>query len=280
MTNLAAFRRNDLLGALTNDELARLSPELESIEMPAGFMAYQADLPQQHAYFPIDALVSLQYVMRDGGSAETAMVGHEGVVGISIFMGGDSTPGRAVVRSGGFGYRVKAPVLRHEFARAGPMMHLMLRYTQALLTQMSQTAVCNRHHSIDEQLCRALLLSLDSMQVSQFAMTHELMANTLGVRREGITESAGRLQSAGLIRYRRGRIAVIDRQGLTQRACECYSVIQSEYRRLLPTRTAMPRASESTERLLGVNPLRRLPAAAHSYHRAGFTGSDARGRPP
>jgi CRP-like cAMP-binding protein len=234
--------RNCLLDAMTSAELAQWSPELEFVAMPAGFTLHHAHRPQRHAYFPIDAVVSLQCVMSDGSAGETAIVGNEGVVGISIFMGGDSTPGRAVVKSGGSGYRVGASVLRREFARGGALMHLMLLYTQALLTQMSQTVVCNRHHSIDEQICRGLLLSLDSTRASQFSMTHELIANSLGVRRESITEGAGRLQKAGLIRYGRGRISVIDRQGLEERCCECYSVIQGEYRRLLPMRGKTPRS--------------------------------------
>jgi hypothetical protein len=189
-------------------------------------------------------------------------------------MGGDSTPGRAVVKSGGCGYRVKAPVLQREFARAGSMMRWLLRYTQALLTQMSQTAVCNRHHSIDEQLCRCLLLSLDSMQASEFSMTHELMASILGVRREGITESAGRLQKAGLIRYSRGRIWIIDRLGIQQRTCECYSVIQTEYERLLPRRPTVPRRLASPELPPEVSTLGGLKPSAHSDQRAALIFSD------
>jgi hypothetical protein len=230
----AATRQNRLLGAIPTAEYDRLSLDLELVEMPTGFVVYDSDRAQRHAYFPVDALISIQCVMRNGSAGETAIVGNEGIVGVSIFMGGHSTPGRAVVKCAGVGYRVKALVIRDEFDRGGSLMRVMLRYTQALLTQIGQTAVCNRHHSIDEQLCRGLLLSVDSKQAYEFAMTHELIANLLGVRREGISESAGRLQKAGFIRYHRGLMSVIDRKGLLQRSCECYAVIQAEYRRLLP----------------------------------------------
>jgi CRP-like cAMP-binding protein len=230
----AATRQNRLLGAITTAEYDRLALDLELVHMPAGFVIYDTDIAQRYAYFPVDALISIQCVMRNGCVGETAIVGNEGMVGVSIFMGGQSTPGRAVVKCAGVGYRVKASVIRGEFDRAGSLMRLMLRYTQALLTQVSQTAVCNRHHSINEQLCRGLLLSLDLIQVYEFAMTHELIAKFLGVRREGITECAGRLQKAGRIRYHRGMFSVIDREGLLQCSCECYAVIHAEYRRLLP----------------------------------------------
>jgi CRP-like cAMP-binding protein len=189
-------------------------------------------------YFPTDAIVSLLYVMEDGASAEIAVVGHEGVVGIALFMGGESTPSRAVVQSAGHGFRLRSQLIKDEFERAGPVMHLLLRYTQALITQMAQTAVCNRHHSLDQQLCRWLLLSLDRLPGSELKMTQELIANMLGVRREGVTEAALRLQQAGLIRYSRGHITVLDRAGLEQRTCECYAVVKNEYERLLPDKPA------------------------------------------
>ncbi len=188
-----------------------------------------------HVYFPTTSIVSLLYLMEDGASAEIAVVGHEGIVGVSLFMGGGTTPSRAMVQSAGKGFRLRADVMLKEFNRAGPAMHLFLRYTQALITQMSQTAVCNRHHSLDQQLCRWLLLSLDRLPSIELVMTQELIANMLGVRREGVTEAAGRLQRAGLIEYHRGRIKVIDRPGLEKRTCECYAVVKKEYDRLLPS---------------------------------------------
>jgi CRP-like cAMP-binding protein len=190
-------------------------------------------------YFPINAIVSLLYVMEDGASAEIAVVGHEGLVGISLFMGGETTPSRAVVQSAGKGYRLRAADIKVEFNRSGPVMHLLLRYTQALITQMAQTAVCNRHHSLDQQLCRWLLLSLDRLSGNELVMTQELIANMLGVRREGVTEAALKLQKMGLIRYARGHISVLDRPGLEQRVCECYAVVKKEYDRLLPHRLAV-----------------------------------------
>jgi CRP-like cAMP-binding protein len=202
--------------------------------MPLGEVLYESGVTLSHVYFPTTAIVSLLYVMEDGASAEIAVVGNEGIVGISLFMGGESTPSRAVVQSAGQGFRLKAQVLKEEFNRAGPVLHLLLRYTQALITQMAQTAVCNRHHSLDQQLCRWLLLSLDRLQGDELVMTQELIANMLGVRREGVTEAALKLQSAGLIRYARGRITVLDRAGLEQRTCECYAVVKKEYDRLLP----------------------------------------------
>jgi len=189
-------------------------------------------------YFPTTAIVSLLYVMENGASAEIAVVGNEGIVGISLFMGGDSTPSRAVVQSAGSGFRLKAQVMKAEFDKAGPVLQLLLRYTQALITQMSQTAVCNRHHSLDQQLCRWLLLSLDRLQGNELVMTQELIANMLGVRREGVTEGALKLQQAGLIRYARGHITVLDRRGLEKRSCECYAVVKKEYNRLLPSKVA------------------------------------------
>jgi len=199
---------------------------------------YESGRTLSHVYFPTTAIVSLLYVMENGASAEIAVVGNEGVVGISLFMGGESTPSRAVVQSAGQGLRVRAHVIKQEFEKAGPAMHLLLRYTQALITQMAQTAVCNRHHSLDQQLCRWLLLSLDRLQGSELVMTQELIANMLGVRREGVTESALKLQKLGLIRYSRGRITVLDRPKLEKRTCECYAVVKKEYDRLLPDEVA------------------------------------------
>jgi len=202
--------------------------------MPLGEVLYESGGTMTHVYFPATAIVSLLYVMENGASAEIAVVGNEGIVGVSLFMGGGSTPSRAVVQSAGEGYRLKAQAMKNEFDRAGDVLHLLLRYTQALITQMSQTAVCNRHHSLDQQLCRWLLLSLDRLQGHELVMTQELIANMLGVRREGVTEGALRLQKAGLIRYARGHITVLDRQGLEKRSCECYAVVKKEYDRLLP----------------------------------------------
>ncbi|WOB10713.1 Crp/Fnr family transcriptional regulator [Piscinibacter gummiphilus] len=226
--------QNHLLAALPPAERERWLPELEPIDMPLGKVLYESGMRLSHVYFPTTAIASLLYVLEDGASAEIAVVGFEGVVGISLFMGGDSTTSRAVVQSAGRGYRLRASVMMLEFNRAGPVLHLLLRYTQALLTQMSQTAVCNRHHSLDQQLCRWLLLSLDRLRSSELVMTQELIANMLGVRREGVTEAAGRLQDAGLISYRRGHISVLDRPALEKRACECYAVVKREYDRLLP----------------------------------------------
>lgn len=227
-------RQNHLLAALPEAEWARWLPNLEHVKMPLGKVIFESGGRPTHVYFPTTAIVSLLYVMEDGASAEIAVVGNEGVVGISLFMGGASTPSRAVVQSAGEGFRLKADMLMQEFNRAGHVMHLLLRYTQALITQMAQTAVCNRHHSLDQQLCRWLLLSLDRLESDEIVMTQELIANMLGVRREGVTEAAGHLQNAGLIRYRRGRITVLDRAGLEQRTCECYAVVRKEYERLLP----------------------------------------------
>jgi CRP-like cAMP-binding protein len=229
-------KHNDLLGRLPEDAYARWLPQLEPFELPLGKVLYEAGGNQSHVYFPTTAIVSLLYVMEDGSSAEIAVVGNEGILGISLFMGGLSTPSRAVVQSAGYGYRLEAAMLMEEFNRSGPVMHSLLRYTQALITQMSQTAVCNRHHSLDQQLCRWLLLSLDRLRSDELIMTQELIANMLGVRREGVTEAAGRLQKAGLIQYRRGRIVVLDRAGLEERSCECYAVVKNEYDRLLMSR--------------------------------------------
>ena len=227
-------RKNHLLAALPEAALQRWLPQLEWVEMPLGQVLYESGSTLSHVYFPITAIVSLLYVMENGASAEIAVVGYEGIIGVSLFMGGESTPSRAVVQSAGQGFRLKAQLMKDEFNRAGPVLHLLLRYTQALITQMAQTAACNRHHSLDQQLCRWLLLSLDRLQGSELVMTQELIANMLGVRREGVTEGALKLQQAGLIRYARGRISVLDRQGLEQRTCECYAVVKKEYDRLLP----------------------------------------------
>jgi CRP-like cAMP-binding protein len=225
---------NHLLAALPDAEWQRWLPQLERVEMPLGQVLYESGGTLSHVYFPTTAIVSLLYVMENGASAEIAVVGNEGIVGISLFMGGDSTSSRAVVQSAGLGFRLKAQIMKDDFNRAGPVLHLLLRYTQALITQMAQTAVCNRHHSLDQQLCRWLLLSLDRLQGNELVMTQELIANMLGVRREGVTEGALKLQHAGLIRYARGHISVLDRDGLQKRSCECYAVVKKEYDRLLP----------------------------------------------
>lgn len=231
-------KHNHLLAALPAAEWLRLQPQLEWVEMPLGKVMYESGRTLSHVYFPGDAIVSLLYVLEDGASAEIAVVGNEGVVGISLFMGGESTTSRAVVQSAGGGWRLRAQAIKDEFNRSGPVMHLLLRYTQALITQMAQTAVCNRHHSLDQQLCRWLLLSLDRLHGSELVMTQELIANMLGVRREGVTEAALKLQRLGLIRYARGHITVLDRAALEARTCECYAVVKREYDRLLPDRIA------------------------------------------
>src|ERR1700736_1359859 len=228
-------KHNHLLAALPHDQWQRWLPNLEHVEMPLGQVLYEAGSTLSHVYFPTTAIVSLLYVMQNGESAEIAVVGNEGVVGVSLFMGGDSTFSRARVPSAGAACRLTAHLMKEEFNRAGPVLHLLLRYTQALITQMVQTAACNRHHSLDQQLCRWLLLSLDRLQDNELVMTQELIANMLGVRREGVTEAALKLQQDGLIRYSRGRISVLDRAGLEARTCECYAVVKKEYDRLLPT---------------------------------------------
>jgi CRP-like cAMP-binding protein len=238
---MAAFpdpRKNRLLAALPDAEWARWLPELEPVEMTLGQVLYESGMAMTHVYFPTTSIVSLLYVMEDGASAEIAVAGNEGLVGVSLFMGGETTPSRAVVQSAGHGFRMRGHLLKNEFNRSGPVLHLLLRYTQALITQMAQTAVCNRHHSLDQQLCRWLLLSLDRLDGPELVMTQELIANMLGVRREGVTEAALSLQEAGLIRYRRGHITVLDRPGLELRTCECYAVVRKEYDRLLPAGTS------------------------------------------
>jgi CRP-like cAMP-binding protein len=226
--------QNHLLAALPDSDYARLLPDLELIPMPLGWAVYESGGHLGYMYFPTTSIVSLLYVMENGASVEIAVTGNEGLVGISLFMGGESTPSRAVVQSAGNGYRLKAAILKREFALGGHLQHLALRFTQTLITQMAQTAVCNRHHTLDQQLCRWLLLALDRMPGDELVMTQELIANMLGVRREGVTEAAGKLQDSGLIKYSRGRIHVLDRAGLEQRVCECYGVVKKEFDRLLP----------------------------------------------
>ena len=231
--------RNHLLSVLPEAEWARVAPHLVLVDMPLGQVVYEPGDRLHHVYFPTTAIVSLLYVMEDGASAEIAIVGNEGVVGIALFMGGETTPSRAVVQSAGQAYRLEARLLKEEFNRAGPAQRLLLRYTQALITQMAQTAVCNRHHSIDQQLCRWLLLSIDRLPSNELKMTQELIANMLGVRRPGVTEAAMKLQDAGLIRYSYGHIELLDRPGLEQRVCECYGVVKREFDRLLPDLKAL-----------------------------------------
>jgi CRP-like cAMP-binding protein len=225
--------QNHLLAALLDAEFDRLAPHLELVPLLLGDVLYESGGKLPYAYFPTTAIISLHYLLEDGGSSEIAGVGNEGMLGVSLFMGGDSTPSRAVVQTGGHGYRLRAAVLKEEFDRAGPVLRLLLRYTQALITQMSQTAVCNRHHSVEQQLCRFLLLTLDRLPSNELTMTQELIANMLGVRREGVTQAAGKLQAQGLISYRRGHITVLDRRGLEDSVCECYGVVKKEFARLL-----------------------------------------------
>ena len=231
-------RINHLLNALPAPDWARIQPELEPLDLRLGMSVYESGERQDYVLFPTTGIVSLLYVMADGASAEIAVVGNEGLVGVSLFMGGESTPSRAIVQSAGCGFRLRSRLMKDEFVRGGALQHLFLRYTQALITQMAQTAVCNRHHSIDQQLCRWLLLSLDRLTNLELTMTQELIANMLGVRREGVTEAAGKLQAAGLIRYSRGKITVLDRAGIEARCCECYEVVRREADRLLPERLA------------------------------------------
>ncbi|MEQ1598428.1 MAG: Crp/Fnr family transcriptional regulator [Methylotenera sp.] len=226
--------QNHLLDALLKVDYDRLFPDLELVEMPLGEVVCESGSKLKYVYFPTTSIISLLYVMEDGASAEIAVVGNEGILGIPIFMGGETMPSRAVVQSAGHAYRLKAQLLKNEFNLAGPLQRLLLRYTQALIIQMAQTAVCNRHHSVEQQLCRWLLLSIDRLPDNELSMTQELIANMLGVRREGVTQAAGKLQSLGLINYRRGHISVLDLAGLEKRSCECYRVVKSEYDRLLP----------------------------------------------
>lgn len=227
-------RDNHVLSSLPPEEAARLFPQLKLVEMPLGMSVYESGVVQRFIYFPTNSIVSLLYVLEDGASAEIAVVGNEGAVGVSLFMGGETTPSRAVVQSAGFAFKLSSHALKQEFERHGHMLQVLLRYTQSLITQMTQTAVCNRHHSVDQQLCRWLLLSLDRLSGPHLKMTQELIADMLGVRREGVTTAAGKLQKLGVIRYRRGQITVIDRPKLEQLSCECYSVVKRETDRLLP----------------------------------------------
>jgi CRP-like cAMP-binding protein len=231
-------RSNFLLAALSDETYGVLLPDLEGKPLPLGLALYESGTKQQYVYFPTSSIVSLLYVLQDGASAEIAVTGNDGLVGISLFMGGESTPSRAVVQSAGYGYRLSASILKREFERGGELQHLLLRFTQALITQMTQTAVCNRHHTVDQQLCRWLLLSLDRLPTNELVMTQQLIANMLGVRREGVTEAAGKLQADGLIHYARGRITVQNRPELEARVCECYAVVKQEYERLLPWKKA------------------------------------------
>jgi len=232
-------RFNHLISVLPDSESERLVPHLEPVSLPLGKALYESGDRLNYVYFPTTSIVSLLYELESGASAEIAVVGYEGIVGIALFMGGESMPNRAVVQSEGLAYRLNGQLLKREFDRGGAVQHLLLRYTLAMLTQMAQTAVCNRHHSVDQQLCRWLLLSLDRLPSNELNMTQELIANMLGVRREGVTEAVGNLQQAGLIHHDRGRIAVLDRPGLEARVCECYEVVRQEFRRLLPDHTAV-----------------------------------------
>ena len=234
MLETSTRQRNNLLAALPAEVQSRLFPELELTEFPLGKVIYESGDTLRHVYFPTDSIVSLLYVMENGSSAEISVVGNEGLVGVSLFMGGESTPSRAIVQSAGSAYRLPGQKLKDEFNRHGDLMLLMLRYTQALITQMAQTAVCNRHHTIDQQLCRWLLLSLDRLPSNRLTMTQELIANMLGVRREGVTDAAGKLQKLGVISYNRGQITVLDRSRLETLTCECYAVVKKETDRLLP----------------------------------------------
>jgi CRP-like cAMP-binding protein len=229
-------QQNQLLDALPPEERARLFPHLKLVTLPLGSVLYESGDAQRYIYFPVDSIVSLLYVLKDGASAEIAIVGNDGAIGVALFMGGTTTTNRAIVQSAGVAYRLTGERLKQEFERHGKMLHILLRYTQALITQMAQTAVCNRHHSVDQQLCRWLLLSLDRLESNKLSMTQELIANMLGVRREGVTEAAGKLQDLGVIQYSRGKITVLDRPRLEALCCECYSVVKTETDRLLPGR--------------------------------------------
>jgi CRP-like cAMP-binding protein len=236
MSTTASPLQNHILDALPDAERARLFPHLHLVELPLGLVLYEAGDALRHIYFPTDSIVSLLYVLQDGSSAEICVVGNDGVIGVALFMGGETTTSRAIVQSGGSAYRLTGRRLKREFERQGETMHILLRYTQALITQMAQTAVCNRHHTVDQQLCRWLLLSLDRLPDNEIAMTQELIANMLGVRREGVTDAAGKLQKLGVISYKRGVIKVLDRELLQKLSCECYSVVKKETDRLLPLR--------------------------------------------
>ena len=231
-------QQNHLLAALTPSERERIVPHLQLVPMPLGSVLYESGARLSHVYFPTNCIVSLLYILKDGGSAELSLVGSEGLIGIALFMGGETTPSRAIVQSAGYAYRLARKRIKEEFHHNGDLQLQLLRYTQSLITQMAQTAVCNRHHTIDQQLCRWLLLYLDRLPSNKLTMTQELIANTLGVRREGVTEAAGQLHKAGLIRYQRGHITILDRAGLERRTCECYAVVKKEYDRLLPAELA------------------------------------------
>jgi CRP-like cAMP-binding protein len=233
-TVLPSPEQNLILAALPPAGRERLLPHLKLIHLPLGSVLYEAGDAQRYIYFPIDSIVSLLYVLKDGASAEIAVVGNDGAIGIALFMGGETTTNRAIVQSAGSAYRLTRTWLKQEFERHGEMLHILLRYTQALITQMAQTAVCNRHHSVDQQLCRWLLLSLDRLSSNKLTMTQELIANMLGVRREGVTDAAGKLQKLGVIQYSRGKIVVLDRTRLEALCCECYQVVKTETDRLLP----------------------------------------------
>lgn len=233
MSSVTDPRHNHLLAAMLDEDYARLAPHLELVPLRLGDVLSESGARHRHVVFPTTAIISLHYLLENGASSEVAGVGNEGMLGVSLFMGGNSTPSRAVVQTGGMGYKLPAGILMEEFDRAGPVMRLLLRYTQALLTQMSQTAVCNRHHTVEQQLCRWLLLTLDRLPAQELTMTQELIASMLGVRREGVTEAAGRLQALGYISYRRGHISVLDRVGLEDDVCECYQVVKKEFARLL-----------------------------------------------
>jgi CRP-like cAMP-binding protein len=234
MCVIPATRQNHILNALSPEVIGRLAPHLELIPLSLGNVVYESGAAMTHVYFPTDSIVSLLYVMENGASAEISVVGNEGLVGVSLFLGGESTPSRAIVQSKGSAYRLLRSKLKEEFNRHGELLTVILRYTQCLITQMAQTAVCNRHHTLDQQLCRWLLLSLDRLSGNTVSMTQELIANMLGVRREGVTEAAGKLQKSGVIRYARGKITVLDRPALESRCCECYAVVKAETDRLLP----------------------------------------------
>ena len=234
MTGTSHPQQNHILDALPQPERDRLFPHLKLVALPLGEVLYESGDTLRHIYFPTDSIISLLYVLEDGGSAEIAVVGNEGAIGMALFMGGETTTSRAIVQSAGFAYRLTGARLKEEFGRHGELLHILLRYTQALITQMAQTAVCNRHHSVDQQLCRWLLLSLDRLSSAELTMTQELIANMLGVRREGVTEAAGKLQRLGVITYQRGHITVLDRPRLEQLCCECYGVVKKETDRLLP----------------------------------------------
>lgn len=248
MSTSSDVRKNRLLAALAGADLRRWLPQLERVDMPLGQVLYEPGDPLSHVYFPTTAIVSLLCVLDNTDSSEMAVVGNEGFVGVALVLGGNSTPGRAVVRRAGHGFRLQAQAMKDEFNRGGPVLHLMLRYVQALMTQMAQTAMCNRHHLVDQQLCRWLLMGLDRQRSNELMMTQALIASLLGVRREGVTGSAFKLQQAGLIHYARGHIEVLDRKGLERRACECYASVKREYRRLLPPSLVIPESPTAGNR--------------------------------